>query len=40
MVAVDRRSNNCTPRALQPEHADGIADLRPFGIEIVGDERL
>ena len=25
---------------LQPEHADSVADLRPFSIEIVGNERF
>src|SRR6476661_8822429 len=26
------------PARLQPEHADSVADLGPFGIEIVADE--
>ena len=39
MVAVDALEQlHAAP--LQPEHADAIADLGPFGIEIVGDEGL
>ena len=39
MVAVDALEQ-LHAAALQPEHADAIADLGPFGIEIVGDERV
>ena len=37
MVAVDA-VEQLHAAALHPEHADAIADLRPFGVEIVGDE--
>ena len=32
------RSNSCTPARLDPEHADALADLGPFGVEIAVDE--
>src|SRR5437763_3336669 len=37
MIPLDRREQ-LHSTALQPEHADSVADLGPFGIEIVGDK--
>ena len=37
MVAVDP-VEELHPARLQPKHADSVADLGPFGIEIVRDE--